>query len=115
MASWPSSRQNSAKPAERRSRRTRYTGGMKDRRATYALAILTFINLFNYVDRWVLSAVVEPIKKELGFSDTQLGIIAAGFIIVYSATSPIFGILGDVRKRPPLIAIGVAIWSLATG
>jgi MFS family permease len=86
-----------------------------DRRATYTLAILTLINLFNYIDRWVLSAVVEPIKQELGLTDTQLGIIGAAFIVVYSVTSPVFGMLGDRKARPPLIALGVAIWSLATG
>lgn len=84
-------------------------------RAGYALAILTFINLFNYVDRWVVAAVLEPIKRELGLTDTQLGIIGAGFIVVYTLTSPVFGLLGDRRARPPLIALGVAIWSLATG
>ena len=86
-----------------------------DRRAAYALGVLTFINLFNYVDRWVVSAVVEPIKRDLGLSDTQLGVIGAGFIIVYALTSPVFGTLGDRRARPPLIALGVFIWSLATG
>ena len=88
---------------------------MQKRSAGYALAILTFINLFNYIDRWVLAAVVEPIKQSLGLTDTQLGMIGAGFIVVYSLTSPLFGRLGDKRARPPLIAIGVAIWSLATG
>jgi len=81
----------------------------------YALGVLTFINLFNYVDRWVVAAVLEPLKHELGLSDTQLGIIGAGFIVVYAVTSPIFGRLGDRKARPPLIAIGVGIWSLATG
>jgi hypothetical protein len=33
------------------------------RAATYALGVLTFINLFNYVDRWVVAAVVESIKR----------------------------------------------------
>ncbi|HEX2833998.1 MAG TPA: MFS transporter [Thermoanaerobaculia bacterium] len=87
----------------------------RDRSASYALAILTFINLFNYVDRWVVAAVLEPMKKGLGLSDTQLGWLASGFIVVYAATSPVFGALGDRRARPPLIALGVAIWSLATG
>ena len=83
--------------------------------ASYALAVLTFINFFNYLDRWVLSAVLESIKhSELHFTDTELGSIATGFIIVYMMTSPIFGSLGDRRKRPPLIALGVAIWSVAT-
>jgi len=85
-----------------------------DRRAAYALAVLTFINLFNYVDRWVLAAVVEPVKHDLGLTDTQLGLVATGFIIVYTFASPIFGSLGDRAKRPPLIAIGVGIWSIAT-
>jgi MFS family permease len=84
------------------------------RAAAYALAVLAFINLFNYLDRWVLPAVLESIKRDLHFSDTQLGALAAGFIIVYMLTSPIFGTLGDRRKRPPLIALGVAIWSVAT-
>lgn len=88
---------------------------MTDRRATYALAILTFINLFNYIDRWVVAAVVEPIKRDLGLTDTQLGVIGAAFIVVFSVVSPLFGTLGDRKARPPLIALGVAIWSLATG
>ena len=88
---------------------------MTDRRANYALAVLTFINLFNYVDRWIVAALLEPIKHELGLSDTQLGLIASGFIVVYAIASPIFGTLGDKKKRPPLIAIGVGIWGIATG
>ena len=85
------------------------------RAAAYALAILTFINLFNYLDRWVLAAVLESIRKsELHLSDSQLGWLASGFIVVYMAASPVFGTLGDRWKRPPLIALGVGIWSLAT-
>lgn len=84
------------------------------RAATYALGILTFINLFNYVDRFVLAAVLESIKKDLHFTDAQSGWLATGFILVYMATSPIFGIFGDRSRRPPLIALGVAIWSVAT-
>ncbi len=84
------------------------------RAAAYALAVLTFINLFNYLDRWVLSAVLESVKRDMHFSDTQLGVLATGFILVYMVTSPLFGALGDRKRRPPLIALGVAIWSIAT-
>ena len=85
------------------------------RAARYALAVLTFINLFNYLDRWIVAAVIESIKKsELALTDTQLGFIGSGFIIIYTLTSPFFGFLGDRRARPPLIAMGVAIWSIAT-
>lgn len=86
-----------------------------DRRATYTLAVLTFINFFNYMDRWVVAAVVEPVKRDLGLSDTQMGMIGSGFIIAFTLVSPVFGFLGDRKARPPLIALGVALWSLATG
>ena len=91
-------------------------GGVSSvRAARYALAVLAFINLFNYLDRWVVAAVVESIKRsELHLSDTQLGFVGTGFIIVYTLTSPFFGRLGDRRARPRLIAIGVAVWSMAT-
>ncbi|HEV7427696.1 MAG TPA: MFS transporter, partial [Thermoanaerobaculia bacterium] len=84
------------------------------RAARYALAILTLINLFNYLDRWIVASVVESIKKSLQLSDTELGLVGTGFIVVYTLTSPLFGALGDRRKRPPLIALGVAVWSVAT-
>src|SRR5437764_11715999 len=91
------------------------TQNESQRAARYALAVLTFINLFNYLDRWVVAAVVESIKKsELHLSDTQLGFIGTGFIVVYTLTSPLFGALGDRKSRPPLIALGVAVWSVAT-
>src|SRR2546427_12033899 len=71
------------------------------RAARYALAVLTFINLFNYLDRWVVAAVVEAIKRsEVHLSDTQLGFVGTGFIVVYTLTSPLFGRLGDRRARP---------------
>ena len=38
----------------------------------------------------------------------------SGFLVVYTITAPIFGALGDRRARPRLIALGVAIWSMAT-
>ncbi|HTP29510.1 MAG TPA: MFS transporter, partial [Anaeromyxobacteraceae bacterium] len=80
-----------------------------------ALAILTLINLFNYLDRFVVSALVESLKRsELALSDTQLGLLATGFIVVYTASSPLFGSLGDRGPRPRLIAAGVFAWSCAT-
>src|SRR5258706_13089340 len=84
------------------------------RAARYALGVLTFINLFNYVDRWVLSAVLQPVKTSLHVTDTQLGLIPDGVLVVYMLVSPAFGTLGDRRKRPPLIALRVALWSVAT-
>src|SRR6202165_5435515 len=83
--------------------------------ARWGLFVLTLVNLFNYLHRFVLSSLVESLKRsELHLSDTQLGALATGFILVYMLTSPIFGTLGDRRPRPKLLALGVGIWSLAT-
>jgi MFS transporter, Spinster family, sphingosine-1-phosphate transporter len=80
-----------------------------------ALAVLALINLFNYLDRFVVSALVESLKgSRLGLTDTRLGLLMTGFIVVYMVTSPLFGALGDRRARPRLIAAGVFVWSLAT-
>src|SRR5205807_7796986 len=53
--------------------------------------------------------------SELRLSDAQLGSLMTGFLVVYMATAPLFGSLGDTRSRPRLLGLGVAIWSVATG
>jgi MFS family permease len=83
--------------------------------AGLGLAILSFINLFNYLDRYVVSALFESLKhSELHLSDTNLGSLLSSFLVVYTLTAPVFGALGDARARPRLIAFGVFCWSLAT-
>ena len=82
--------------------------------ANLALAVLAFINLFSYLDRYVISGALEGLKGDLKLSDTQLGSLMFGFLLVYSLLAPIFGALGDRRSRPRLIALGVACWSFAT-
>jgi MFS family permease len=80
-----------------------------------ALAILSFINLFNYLDRYVVAALVESLKhSSLALSDAQSGSLMSGFLIVFTLAAPLFGALGDRRSRPRLIAFGVACWSVAT-
>jgi MFS family permease len=82
--------------------------------ARVALAILTVINFLNYIDRYVVVSVFEPVKRELHFSDAELGWIASAFMLSYAVTSPLFGRLGDVMVRKHLISVGVSIWSFAT-
>ncbi|MGD0490365.1 MAG: MFS transporter [Steroidobacteraceae bacterium] len=80
-----------------------------------ALGILAFINLFNYLDRYLVSALVESLKhSELALTDTQAGSLMSGFLIVFAVIAPVFGALGDRMSRPRLIAFGVACWSIAT-
>jgi len=83
--------------------------------ANIGLAVLAFINLFNYLDRYVVSALVESLKhSELALSDAELGSLMSGFLIVFALVAPIFGALGDRLSRPRLIAFGVGCWSAAT-
>ncbi len=85
------------------------------RSAGFGLAVLSFINLFSYLDRYVVSALIESLKhSELALSDANLGSLMSGFLVVYTLTAPVFGALGDRRSRPRLIAFGVACWSFAT-
>jgi MFS family permease len=85
------------------------------RSAAFGLAVLSFINLFSYLDRYLVSALIESLKHaNLGLSDADLGSLMSGFLVVYTLTAPVFGALGDRRSRPKLIAFGVACWSFAT-
>ncbi|MDC3953526.1 spinster family MFS transporter [Polyangium jinanense] len=78
------------------------------------LALLTALNLLNYVDRFVVTAVGPRIQEHLGLSDKELGLVTSAFMLGYFVTSPVFGWLGDRFPRKALIAAGVLVWSAAT-
>lgn len=81
-----------------------------------ALAILSGVNLLNYLDRYVVAALLPDLKRgPMHLTDFELGTLMSGFLIVYMLAAPIFGRLGDRGSRPRPIAIGVFIWSVATG
>jgi sugar phosphate permease len=68
------------------------------RSASFGLAVLSFINLFSYLDRYIVSALIESLKhSELALSDADLGSLMSGFLVVYTVTAPVFGALGDLR------------------
>lgn len=88
---------------------------MNRRLSPYAtLAILTGLNLFNYLDRFVLSAVLPPLKADMNLSDGKASLIPTAFMIGYFVTAPFFGYLGDRFSRKWLIAAGIFVWSLGT-
>lgn len=83
--------------------------------ATRALVVLTAMNLLNYVDRYVPSAVKDLFKADLGLTDAETSYPLTAFVVVYMLASPVFGALADKMPRRVVIAAGVALWSLATG
>ncbi len=80
----------------------------------YALGLLALINLLNYLDRNVIFALFEPIKRDLGLTDTQLGWLGSAYILVFSVAALPFGVISDLRSRRAVIAAGVTVWSAFT-
>jgi len=93
------------------------------RQARLSLSLLLAINLFNYIDRYVLAALEPRIQQTLfpnRPSDdphvlAMMGSLATAFIVSYMVTAPIFGWLADRMSRWLLVGISVMLWSLATG
>jgi MFS transporter, Spinster family, sphingosine-1-phosphate transporter len=79
------------------------------------LWLLVGLNLLNYIDRWIIAAIVPPMQAELGMSNTQAGFVMSAFMLGYFVTSPLFGYLTDRMNRIKLVAVGTTLWSLATG
>lgn len=82
--------------------------------ALITLIVLTAINFLNYIDRFVLAAVLESVRIDFGLSDADSGLLGLMFIVVYTIASPFTGWFGDRGTRKYLVAGGVALWSLAT-
>ena len=80
----------------------------------WTLFLLTGLNLFNYLDRYIMAAVLGPVKDHFHLSDGEAGRPNTIFMLGYFVTAPIFGFLGDRVSRKWLIAAGIAIWSLGT-
>jgi MFS family permease len=84
------------------------------RPALIALGVLTTINLLNYLDRYLVPPLVPDLERALGISHAQAGWLWPAFMVVYMIAAPVFGAWGDRGSRTRPIAIGVAVWSLAT-
>lgn len=80
------------------------------------LTLLLFVlaNLLNYLDRYVLAAVLNPIGSALQLNDAQLGRLALVFLAVYLVSAPVFSFLAERYARVKLVAVGIALWSVAT-
>ena len=85
------------------------------RRARYALALMFVIYAVNYLDRQLLSILMEPIRKELHLSDTQLGFLSGlAFAIFYATLGIPIARLADRFSRRNILAISLALWSVMT-
>ncbi|MEH3038192.1 MAG: MFS transporter [Sphingomonas adhaesiva] len=81
----------------------------------YVVAVLTVAYVFSFLDRQILSLLVEPMKRDLSLSDTQISLLQGmAFALCNVLVGLPLGRLVDTRRRTALVAAGVAFWSLAT-
>ncbi len=81
----------------------------------YVLFVLMGVNVFNYGDRSILGVLIQPIKEELGASDTEMGILTGlAFAIFYAICGFPIARLADRGLRVRVIAWAMAIWSFMT-
>jgi len=83
--------------------------------AWYMVVMLTIAYILSFVDRYILGLLIEPIKADLGLTDTQIGLLLGfAFAIFYATMGLPLGYLADRKKRTWLVAAGIAVWSAAT-
>jgi sugar phosphate permease len=88
--------------------------GPTKRQAMIAFIILLVINILNYTDRSILSAVKEYIQADFGIDHTQLGLLDSSFLFIYGLATLPLGVWADKGVRKNIVAICVTIWSVAT-
>lgn len=83
--------------------------------AWYTVILLTVAYVFSFVDRYILGLLVEPIKADLGLTDTQIGLLLGpAFALFYTTMGLPLGWLADRTRRTWIVSAGIAAWSLAT-
>lgn len=78
----------------------------------YVLVLLTTVYAFNWLDRYIFTILMEPIKQDLDLSDTQLGFLSGfAFSLMYAVAGVAIARWADVANRRSIVAGGLAIWS----
>ncbi|MET0373178.1 MAG: MFS transporter [Rhizorhabdus sp.] len=89
--------------------------GITSRQAGIALAVLLLTYMMSYIDRTALGVLQEPVKRELGLSDWQIGLLSGPvFAILYSTMSLPIARLAEHYSRSRIIALCLFFWSLMT-
>ena len=88
------------------------TGFASTRAPTIALAMLTVVYAFNFIDRQILVILQEAIKADMGLSDAQLGLLTGfSFAVIYVTAGIPIAYWADRGNRKNIIALALAVWS----
>ncbi len=83
--------------------------------AWYVVGVLMLAYTNSFIDRQILSLLVEPIRRDLAITDTQVSLLAGlAFSIFYTLMGVPIARLADQRNRKAIIAVGIAFWSAMT-
>ena len=78
----------------------------------YTLSVLVVVYTFNFIDRQILSILIEPIKADLGVSDFGMGLLSGtAFAVFYATLGMPLALIADRWNRRNLIGISLAVWS----
>src|SRR5579859_4422023 len=81
--------------------------------AWYSVAVLMLMYIFSFIDRTTISLLVEPMKRDLHISDTQIGMLQGlAFALLYTFLGLPIARLSDRHSRRAVIAAGVFTWSI---
>ena len=81
----------------------------------YSVFVLALVAMLAQIDRGVISLVVQPMKRDLDLSDTEVSIlIGFAFTFFYAVVSPPVSRLADRGARKTVIAVSLSVWSLGT-
>lgn len=90
-------------------------GAAIPRTAYFALFVLVLTNLFNMLDRTIVSILAQSIKADLHLTDSQLGfLLGTAFAVFYSVVGIAMGRISDFVSRKRMLAVGLALWSVMT-
>jgi MFS family permease len=88
---------------------------ISDGYARYVLGVLLAVYILNFVDRQILSIVLDDVKRELGASDTAMGFLyGPAFTLFYTIAGVPIAWLADRGTRRTIVAVGLAVWSAMT-
>jgi predicted MFS family arabinose efflux permease len=75
------------------------------------LAVLTGLNILNYIDRNMLLGVQPLVQKEFRINDAETGLLTSAFFFCYMFAAPVVGWMGDRLPRKYIVLFGILIWS----
>lgn len=90
-------------------------GPIPEWHAWWAVAVLFLAYTLSFIDRSIISLLVEPMRADLGLNDTQISLLQGlAFTLFYTSMSLPIAYVADKRSRPMLIGIGMFVWSAMT-